>query len=873
MHGEKPWEGLRGRNSFVKGGRGVCTHHLVEAQAALTPRATALTSEGDSLSYEELNRWADRLAGDLRSRGVGPDTVVGHLFERGLEMVVGVLGILKAGSAYLPLAPDYPKDRLRFMLQDSGAHLLLSHEPMAEVAAEFGADVVLLDGNRDRIDPGPRAPAPETRPVDLAYVIYTSGSTGRPKGVQVSHRALVNLLRSMRRNPGLSAQDVWLAVTPLSFDIAGLEILLPLTVGARCEIVGRHIATDGRALSACMAESGATVMQATPSTWHMLLDAGWRGQRSLKALCGGEAMPRELARRLLARCGSLWNLYGPTETTIWSTVERVRFSTGPIYIGQPVRRTHLYVLDSDMRPVLPGEDGELYIGGAGLARGYCNRPESTAERFVANPFGGRPGARLYKTGDLVRRHAGGIEFLGRLDHQVKVRGHRVELGEIDEALSAHPAVRRAVTVAREDGTDGTRLVAYIVQHHARAGCPPPATAADFRRYLAERLPGHMIPSAFVALDALPLTPNGKIDRGSLPAPEAGPDRQWAAVASPRDELEQELVDAWEDAFEMHPIGIDDNFFDLGGDSLLASRLAARIEQGSGQRFALATLIRFPTIRLLASGLRTTKASAGHSSMIEVQSGGSRPPLFCLPGWTGLVDGQGAFSLRRLAELLGQDQPVYTFQCDPRRDDAASAGCLEDLASIFVADLLDHDPHGPYFLAGYSHGALVAFEMARQLAEHGRPIGLLALIDMWGVGFPIKLSRLERWRRKSFAELSAHLISMACHSFREIKGTMGLPAPHACPEHVRFDAMVETYRSSLWMRRFPGRMTLFRASEAVDKPGFRFDEPYNGCRTLADRIEVHFVPGDHVSLMREPHVQALAVGLRRRLQAAYSLAMG
>ncbi len=423
---------------------------MVVAQAARTPGAPAVTFGSESLTYAELDDRAARLAGHLAGLGVGPDVPVGVCVERSAEMVVALLAVAKAGGAYVPLDPTYPRDRLDFMLSDSGAEVVVTE---STVAAGRGAV--------------PVAPA---GPDDLAYVIYTSGSTGRPKGVEIPNRALVNLLGAMADEPGLGPDDVLVAVTTVAFDIAGLEIWLPLVTGARVVVASRDEAADPHRLARLLGEAGATVMQATPVTWRALVEAGWRGGAGFKALCGGEALPVALADQLLDRGVELWNLYGPTETTIWSTALRVTTRGQPLGIGRPIANTTVHVLDAQLEPVAAGETGELHIGGAGLARGYRGRPDLTAERFVPDPFDPTPGARLYKTGDLARRRADGeLEVLGRLDHQVKVRGFRVECGEVEAALEAHPAVRTAVVVAREDTPGDTRLVAYVVPGNADAG--------------------------------------------------------------------------------------------------------------------------------------------------------------------------------------------------------------------------------------------------------------------------------------------------------------------------------------------------------------------------------------------------------------------
>ncbi|HEX6178623.1 MAG TPA: amino acid adenylation domain-containing protein, partial [Thermoanaerobaculia bacterium] len=421
-------------------------HSLIEEQAERTPDGVAVRFEGETLTYGELDRRANVIARKLRDAGVGPDTLVAIMMERSLSMIAALVGILKAGGAYVPLDPTYPKDRLAFMLEDSGAPVLVTDPALAPAPPREVQKVVIVE-NGPATEAATALPAVAT-PDNLAYVIYTSGSTGKPKGVQIPHRAVINFLESMRRVPGLTADDVLLGVTTLSFDICGLEMYLPLTTGACLELVSRTVAADGRRLAEELDRSGATVMQATPATWRMLIDAGWRGDKSLKILCGGEAMSGDLANALLDRCGSLWNMYGPTETTIWSTVHRVTRGEGAtVPIGKPIANTQVYLLDSDLSPVPAGVAGELHIGGDGLARGYLNRPDLTAQRFI--DWNGR---RLYKTGDAARYRADGtLEYLHRLDNQVKLRGYRIELGEIESALRKCNGVADAVAVVADCG--------------------------------------------------------------------------------------------------------------------------------------------------------------------------------------------------------------------------------------------------------------------------------------------------------------------------------------------------------------------------------------------------------------------------------------
>jgi amino acid adenylation domain-containing protein len=539
--------------------------------------------------------------------GAGRGTLVGICIHRSPALLMALLGIQKSGAGYMPLDPDFPAERKRFMLADSGARIVITAGNAAhDITA--GALLTVLDVEQDSDFPDTlptenpsRAPAPG----DIAYVIYTSGSTGRPKGVAVTHGCLTNFLHAMRQEPGLSAADVLAAVTTISFDIAALELYLPLMVGARIELVSRQTASNGRSLARLLAASEATVLQATPATWRMLLDAGWQGQKGLRALCGGETLPRDLADDLLGRVDELWNLYGPTETTVWSTGGRVARGTAPVSIGRPIRNTQVHILDAAGAPVPIGTAGEICIGGDGVAACYHNRPALTAERFVADPFSTRPGARLYRTGDLGRWDAdGNLYHLGRIDTQVKIRGFRIEPAEIEAVLRLHEAVRDAVVLAMQAPAGDQRLVAYIVYRNGQD-----LTATDIRKYLRRNVPEFMIPSIFVALDQLPLTPNGKTDRGALPDPFKSALRAEARRDPPAPGTETMMAQIWQSILAVPHIDAQDNFFEIGGHSLAALRVAQQVESRTGYRMDPRALF-FNSLRQVAALVRSGAKEAG-----------------------------------------------------------------------------------------------------------------------------------------------------------------------------------------------------------------------------------------------------------------------
>jgi amino acid adenylation domain-containing protein len=593
-------------------------HGLVAAQVRLTPRSEAVRFEDQSLTYEQLEARANQLALRLKALGVQHEALVGVCIDRSLDMIVALLGVLKAGAAYVPLDPAFPKDRIDFMIKDAGLETIVTHSRLKSLVSDE-ARTVCLDTQRDEIaaESGAHVESPAGAG-SLAYVIYTSGSTGRPKGVQLEHRSVVNFLTSMHREPGIRAGERVLSVTTLSFDIAGLEIFGPLTIGGTVVIADRATALDGQRLMELIESCDATLMQATPATWRLLLESGWAGKSDLKILCGGEALPRDLADRLLHSCEELWNMYGPTETTIWSTVARVTAEERSPHIGQPIANTKVYVLDRSGQPLPIGVPGELYIGGDGVARGYLGRPELTAERFLEDQFAARAGARMYRTGDLARWRADGVlECLGRVDQQVKIRGYRIEPGEIETLLALHPEVAQAAVVARPDPSGEQRLVGYMV---ATAGST--LEAAVLRRFLATELPEYMIPSAFVVLPELPLTPNGKIDRKALPAPE---NRMIATASyvSPQNETEAAIVAIWQEVLKIDRVGRHDNFFDLGGHSLLVVQVQTRLQKKFSRNIMLIELFQHPTVAALGTFLESGGSGAEEIELVRERAARQR----------------------------------------------------------------------------------------------------------------------------------------------------------------------------------------------------------------------------------------------------------
>ncbi len=627
--------------------RDKCVHQLFEARAAEHPDADAVVFGNQRLTYGDLNGRANQVARKLVELNAVPDGLVGICIERSLEMVVGLLAVLKAGAAYVPLDPVFPTERLAQMISDAQLPIILTQQKLANALPASSAKLLMVDA--EVVQGSAENVFTTVSSENLAYVIYTSGSTGKPKGVQIAHRSVVNLLNSIAQTCSITAADNLLAVTTISFDIAALEIFLPLILGGKVTLASREESSDGAQLSALLESSAATVMQATPATWRLLIEAGWQGRKTLKILCGGEALTRKLADDLLSRVAEVWNVYGPTETTIWSTAWKVR-PDGPISIGRPLANTQIYILDRKLQLVPVGVAGELHISGEGLAREYLNRPELTERVFIENPFGDDADSRLYRTGDLARYLPDGtIECLGRLDRQVKVRGYRIELGEIEAALRQHPTVREALVTAQENGLGEKRLAAYLLPSNGAI------QSDEIRGFVGSKLPLYMIPAHFIALDAFPLTPNGKIDVRRLPKPEAVCESS-AVYAPPQNDDEKRLVEIWNEVLELERIGMHDNVFHLGCDSLLATRAFVRINVSFRTNITLGGIFEHPTIAAQAQIISKVKGMAASPIIPRRRRAAQIPPD---EGLAARVDSDDSSHFNAVTAIVDStDQPGY-----------------------------------------------------------------------------------------------------------------------------------------------------------------------------------------------------------------------
>jgi surfactin family lipopeptide synthetase A len=838
-----------------------CIHQLFEAIVEQTPDAVAVVFEDEQLTYKELNQRANQLAHYLANLGVGPEVLVGICVERSLEMVVGLLGILKAGGAYVPLDPAYPPERLAFMLEDASVGVLLTQARLVESLPKHQGPIVCLDTDWEIIERhSEENPGCSFTPENLAYVIYTSGSTGKPKGVLVAHSGVSNLATALIQISNVQPNSRVLQFCSLSFDGSVTELVMALLSGATLVMGTRDSLLPGANLIQLLRDFEVTTVALLPSVLAVLPANELPALRTV--IAAGEACSRELVAKWSAG-RRFFNGYGPTECTVCTTIVECTDSKEAPPIGRPLPNTQVYILDAQKQLVPIGVPGELYIGGVGVTRGYLNRPELTADRFILNPFSNDSGSRLYKTGDLVRYLPdGNIEFLGRIDHQVKIRGFRIELGEIEAVLRQNPAVQEAVVIGQEYDLHDKRLVAYVVPSQEQV-----FSTSELRHYLKQKLPDHMVPSAFVRLEAVPLTSNDKVDRRALPMPD-GTRSVEETFAPPLTLFEEVLANIWSEVLRLDSVGIHDNFFELGGHSLLAVRVLAQIEKTFGKTLPLATIFQSPTIQQLANILRQKGWSAPYQTLVTIQPRGSKPPLFFIHAL-----GEGLKLCRPLTSHLDPEQPIYGLAVEIM--DEVSLNKVEDVVAHYIKEMRSIQPEGPYLLAGIYCGGRVAYEMAQQLHAQGQKVALLALLDTLKDGEAIKLipvkervlahgSNLLRLgpayllSKRRLGEVKNRLMSIYC-GFCE---RMGLPSPQACQSFADRKKKEEEHQVNMeWVFApkgvYPDRVTLFRAIENIG-----FIDPDLGWRELAPGgLEIQDVPGDTFSMLEEPHVQVLAEKLR------------
>ena len=851
--------------------------HFFNKCAKKYPDHTAIKFNGRTISYREINEKSNKLAKLLIDKNIQKGDMVGMALDRSPEMIISLLGILKSGAAYVPLDPEYPKDRIEFMLEDSSAKILLTSNKYHNHFTSLATEILIEDAWKEFDNYTATEPVINITGDDMAYVLYTSGSTGKPKGVQIRHFNLVNYLLSMQKAPGITANDKVLAVTTISFDIAGLDIYLPLISGAQLLLADAETAKDGRLLLDMVRDEQVTIMQATPYTWRMMLESDWDKFIPFKVFCGGEALPKDLVNKLIWRCSAIWNLYGPTETTIYSTIKLID-NEDNISIGKPIANTQIYIVDDCFNNLTDGSIGEILIGGDGVAKGYLNRPDLTAERFIDNPFNEHSEYKLYRTGDLGRiKEDGDIQCLGRIDHQVKVRGFRIELEEIEHALLKEENIKEVVVIAREDIPGDVRLVGYVV-------LTADSKSEDFRlqvngwqQALLSVLPEYMVPDDFVLIEAIPITPNGKTDRKALPKPDYNDIAREGEYVAPRTDIEKQVAEIWEESMGLEKISIFDNFFALGGRSLVAVQIMAKIEKVTGKRLPLATLFEHSTIEKLSLRLNVDAKSISWQSLVPIKPRGSKMPLYIVHG-----AGLNVLLFNALAMNMDDEQPVYGLQAKGLNGIDEPLDVMEEIAANYIAEIVAQNPEGPYALAGYSLGGTIAYEMAHQMMSMGKEVKMLAVFDTYAKQSDIYDPFLKRYAHKvrfltmqllhsfvlfaqdpkrTFEYKTLLMKRRIIRLFWKVKGKDEKQEGFFAYDNEIDEASAKAKRN-YYQKPLNIVVDLFRAKK---KTFYMDDFKYLGWREFAlNGVNVHDIPGEHNTIFAPPNDKEFAIVLQKCL---------
>lgn len=857
-------------------------HKLVSVQATNLPDKIALTFGKQKISYKQLDEQANRLASLLIRNGVQKSDKIAFSIDRSPEMLITMIAIAKAGAIYVPLDPSFPLNRINYMLEDSQASMLLVSRNYKGRYQLQATELVIEDLWATLNNYPPQEPEIAVNGDDLAYILYTSGSTGNPKGVQITHKNLVNFLISMQKEPGMSSADKLLAVTTISFDIAGLELFLPLVSGAEIVLADTPTAKDGKALLDIIRREEITVMQATPYTWRILLEAGWDKKTPVKVICGGEALPQELAQKLTDRASSVWNVYGPTETTIWSTVKQLSAADSLITIGRPINNTSVYILDKFQKPLAAGIAGEIFIGGDGVAKGYLNRPELTAEKFINDPFSKQSGAKMYRTGDLGKFLPDGeIVCLGRIDSQVKIRGYRIETGEIEFQLSKQDEVKEAVVIARPDNQGIDKLVAFIVPDSESDQIPEDELIQRWKENLNLSLPGYMVPDNFILVPAMPLTPNGKVDRKALAKHGIQTSGKQADLfTAPRTTAEKLLSDIWKECLGLEKISVHDNFFDLGGHSLIAVKVMTRIEKETDTRLPLAALFESPTIEKLAHVLEPGAKTVTWDSLVPIKPHGTKMPLYMVHG-----AGLNVLLFNALAQNMSPDQPVFGLQAKGLNGVDEPLDNIEDIAAHYINSILEQNPTGPYALAGYSFGGIIAFEMARQLEALGKEVKMLAMFDTYAYRSPhydpvvTKFYKRSKFFLKRFfyaatfktgfkttiQDKSTNIKRKLKRIYWKLRYGKNQTQAGIFGYSNKVDVMNEKAQKYYQLKPYNIAVEIFRAE---NKTFYMDDFEYLGWKPYALKgVNIHKIPGEHNTIFKSPNDKVFAKILQQCLDDA------
>lgn len=841
---------------------------LIDEKVLQYPDEVALRFREHVLTYNELNNSANQLARYLLDQGIQKGDIIGLAVDRTPRMVIALLAIVKSGATYLPLDPDYPQARVEFMLGDTGTTILVTEEKYQSRFGKIAKEMLLENIWKELPEYPILSPETEISLDDIVYILYTSGSTGQPKGVRITQKGLVNFLLNMQIAPGLTRYDKVLAVTTISFDISALELYLPLITGAEVILTDTETSRDARVLMDIVRREEVSMMQATPATWRMMLETDWNDRLPLKILIGGEALSKKLAERLLARCNSLWNMYGPTETTVWATFKQIKQEDEVITVGKTIANVEAYILDSRLNHVTQGNVGEIYIGGIGVGKGYLNRPELTEERFIPNPFAKDPSEMMYRTGDLGRIVNGGdIQCLGRIDHQVKIRGYRIELGEIEYALNKQKGVRDSVVLARNE-----QLVAYVVPDERKFGY-----TTDISRWMQGvkmLLPEYMVPARLIVVPAFPISPNGKVDRNTLETMGHDVENASKAYTAPRTEQERLIASMWARLLHKEKVSIHDDFFLLGGNSIVAMQIMTQLEKETGRRLPLACLFTANTVEKLSQQVDLDDRSISWDLLVPVKPNGNKPPLFIVNG----LD-MNVLVFNNVACNMDPEQPVYGFQ--PRglngRDEPFDT--LEDMAAEYIAALLQRDFGDTYALAGYSFGGVVAFEMAKQLQALGKTVKLLAVFDTYAdntIYFEKGISRIINKVGRQFPKFLFILRSFSQYPRQILRYQSEFFARklHECfifltgkkePEDVSLENKINkkyelAYRNYHMQPSDSCAVDLFK----VDTRLYYLRDPvYLGWRRYALKgLHIHEVEGDHKTFLLPPNDRAFGALLQQ-----------
>ncbi len=852
-------------------------HELFTEQATLHPDAEALAFGAERLTYHQLDERSNQIAQLLRREGIRPEDRIGIFMDRSAAMIVAMLGVLKAGGVYVPIDPAYPAERIKFIADDTDMRCVLT-ERSVRTKPPASAPLITVDA------PDSPVAGCATEPVanlstseSIAVMVYTSGSTGQPKAACIPHRAVVRMVRNSNQVEATPADRIAQVASP-SFDAAIFEIWLALTNGAALVGMRREVLLGPAELMDFLRAERVSILILNTAYVHQIgRDAPHVLKGVRKVMFGGEAAEAGPLRNLLRHVapGVLINSYGPAEgcvATTYHEIVSIPDDAITVPIGKPISNARMYLLDSLMRPVPIGLPGEIYIGGDGVAKGYWNRPELTAQKFLPDPFANKPGALLYRTGDLARLKADGdFEFIGRLDDQIKIRGHRIELAEVRGAIISHPEVRQLFLMAREDSPGDRRLVAYLTLRQALPSAPD-----LLRQWVRQKLPSHMVPSAFVILDSIPLNTNGKVDRAALPPPSHRPDMN-GAYRAPQTQLERTLVRIWQALLRVDHIGVNDNFFDLGGHSLLAARLIAEIEKQTGQNIPVAALFEAPTIARLARKLADHTYAGAWAPLVELHAPAAAavaPPFFCIHSL-----GANLVSIHKLASLLRGDRAIYGLQPPGLDGKEQPLDNVDAIASAYLQKIREKQPHGPYYLGGVCIGGVLAYEIAQRLTAAGEEVRFLGLIDSFLPG-PLRYlharSQLAEYLDCHLGEFlmlpgAARLKYLARwfgNGFVRLGWAMGLRPSASVARAARRvgEANIKAIRAHS-PKPYAGHVTQFLSS---DGPHRSYEDRRLAWSALAsDGLEIHVVPGDHLTMLEEPHVHTLA----RELQACLERADG